>query len=1119
MSGTNFYVIEDSDSADEWKDDKSGSRIPATATPHTTPIGNFDEESEETAKSRISEVSERLSAIKNSMVQNEADQVSEDNANAEELKKLLDNLDEDVPQLSVSKADAIKIEPLNIERPVPEDEVERRRCLQEELMKLEPDAPYIRSLLSYGGRVQIPKEFRTRVYCILLNVDPGFLRLIGDSDWTVNTLDVGIPEYAERIVWRFADESCNKVELVEDVMWIIRAVVVLTGNPFHHFLVELSLLLMCKFRMSREVTYSIMVQLFTTHLPEPMDSSAPSTLSQLLSSYSEGRTHKSSSAHQVPQTQPPPSDVSSTPSAPVPVSPGPPPALPPKPKDLPANDKSSSTVVEDEATLKTSQQAPPDSPSSQPHSTSQPISETSVPSVGADDSSSRGRSGSVSSIHSSSMPSHKLLDPETDAILNSAVVFPPALQLPICSLYRGKSAMRLHALMKLFVQFHAPDLFRHFSRIYPNWWFPYMYPIEIDVAEEMDPQIGTQRNFLSQGLVPSCWLLGLFMSPQVKDDVDVWNATIPAGILDTLVVRGNACYTMYLITSMMRIHRQKLLKCSSKAELQETMLVLPWFTEEKDLPELMEQARRIELNTPTSIIYGMCSIYSQSSGPLSPSHATGSPDAFAQRLNTLYDQFNPSKKSRTHDLLVQWRGKETAFEAACLKNYGIAGVLSRDVYYPPFRTIASSPNLHMMNVMNIQPADLLSTFYQSEVQELSPVDDSEETPNAALSVSGACPFHILDLRSDASRMASQLACSLHVEGKLWKQPLLLEGVIRCLDGINGNKRIIVFENGHPDYSDMELETLSACVNIMRDHGYHYVSVVEGGFFAVHEYIRSIGKLEWLIDHDPNVCEVCRFYRLSDYLNYAKEKSAELAVLAAEKTGEIVTRTVETFKILKSSVPGSREKAVNTLKTAGVAGRSLLGKAVNWTKNSTKKVAESVMERGTSHSTSVAVSAPPPPQSSKPSMAPILVAEVEDDEEDLSAVVARSLAEALVRVSPSIVLSLNKYAKSGAFIHECMDLVTSTEITSESPEYVVMLFGSRIVLLKYQDEKKDLAIVVENYDLLKIKKLSQKKGDEQKVTLQIQASEEEDLFIMRARIMKSAEFCQQIQVLLSEISQE
>ena len=37
-------------------------------------------------------------------------------------------------------------------------------------------------------------------------------------------------------------------------------------------------------------------------------------------------------------------------------------------------------------------------------------------------------------------------------------------------------------------------------------------------------------------------------------------------------------------------------------------------------------------------------------------------------------------------------------------------------------------------------------------------------------------------------------------------------------------------------------------------GHNRICVVDGGFFAVHEYIRRIQKMDWLVDHNEDDCE-------------------------------------------------------------------------------------------------------------------------------------------------------------------------------------------------------------------------------------------------------------------------
>lgn len=79
--------------------------------------------------------------------------------------------------------------------------------------------------------------------------------------------------------------------------------------------------------------------------------------------------------------------------------------------------------------------------------------------------------------------------------------------------------------------------------------------------------------------------------------------------------------------------------------------------------------------------------------------------------------------------------------------------------------------------------------------------------------------------------------------------------------------MVVMSSGHPDNEDGE--GIQQClkfvlfgvliIRVLRNNGFPRVCVVDGGFFAVHEYIRRLNKLEWLVDHSRETCEgICLF---------------------------------------------------------------------------------------------------------------------------------------------------------------------------------------------------------------------------------------------------------------------
>lgn len=79
---------------------------------------------------------------------------------------------------------------------------------------------------------------------------------------------------------------------------------------------------------------------------------------------------------------------------------------------------------------------------------------------------------------SNSLPSSLLIDPEKDVILTQQADITREARLPLFSLSRGKSAMKLHSLFHILMQFHLPSLCEHLDGVYDSWWKPYSYPIE-----------------------------------------------------------------------------------------------------------------------------------------------------------------------------------------------------------------------------------------------------------------------------------------------------------------------------------------------------------------------------------------------------------------------------------------------------------------------------------------------------------------------------------------------------------------------------------------------------------------------------------------------------------------
>ena len=199
-------------------------------------------------------------------------------------------------------------------------------------------------------------------------------------------------------------------------------------------------------------------------------------------------------------------------------------------------------------------------------------------------------------------------------------------------------------------------------------------------------------------MVPTSWLLSCFMNCDIYSDSDPWSSTITEQLLDRLVVEGNGSFTLFALLSLLQAKSGELLALDDASVLRDTLLHLPWGVIADDMPALIEKAEALVAMTPVSTLYAVYGVLSQCSPGLLPTTVEGSPELWTIRMTEFYKSdrvsvvrrscFNPSKQSRVPSLLEQWQGKESVFEKACLKNYGVDRVLSRDIFYPSFSTMA-----------------------------------------------------------------------------------------------------------------------------------------------------------------------------------------------------------------------------------------------------------------------------------------------------------------------------------------------------------------------------------------------------------------------------------------------
>lgn len=122
-------------------------------------------------------------------------------------------------------------------------------------------------------------------------------------------------------------------------------------------------------------------------------------------------------------------------------------------------------------------------------------------------------------------------------------------------------------------------------------------------------------------------------------------------------------------------------------------------------------------------------------------------------------------------------------------------------------------------------------------------------------------------------------------------------------------------------------------------------MVDGGFFAIHEYLYENDQLDWLVDHDEKTCPVCDYYKLNHMM-------AKMKVTVTQTAQNVATKAVTTLQRMQENIAKQDTAEMKTslkdvqdgLSSLGEKGKSFLSKAFSWTKEKGMMIAEDVNKR-------------------------------------------------------------------------------------------------------------------------------------------------------------------------------
>ena len=322
-------------------------------------------------------------------------------------------------------------------------------------------------------------------------------------------------------------------------------------------------------------------------------------------------------------------------------------------------------------------------------------------------------------------------------------------------------------------------------------------------------------------MIPTCWLLGGFITPELFGDSVVWEVKVCVALLDQMIIRGNPSFSLFFLLALLRRSEREITAGKTSGEVSEVLEGMAWSC---DIPAVVSEAMEMMRVTPVSAQVALRSVFAQCAsewvgesvgdvgevvnGSVSDSvngSVNGSMEGVKEALidpsiggikNTSIDGVkdtsinsikNPSintpintpinsPSQRLHRLLRLFRlpadhplrdaagiALSTAsLELTALRTLAIPHALSRDIPFPPFPSFATLPDIPATPAISLQPHEALAAL----------LHDSRGT-------------FFLDLRDEPEKEGI-LATGVMAQGRLWATPLLVEGVSRCLLQLRGN---------------------------------------------------------------------------------------------------------------------------------------------------------------------------------------------------------------------------------------------------------------------------------------------------------------------------------------------
>ena len=192
-----------------------------------------------------------------------------------------------------------------------------------------------------------------------------------------------------------------------------------------------------------------------------------------------------------------------------------------------------------------------------------------------------------------------------------------------------------------------------------------------------------------EGLIPTCWLLSGFISPEIYRETDVWNPRLSIVSLEQSVIHGNSNIVFFLLLAVLQRSSEAILDCHTVSEAEECIRILPWQVETEDVMTILDTALAMEKITPISVLQCLECVESQCASDLLPDAIPGSKEMWERRFGQFHTHMLLSGDDSLLQDFTRFSGIEGYMDSYLLQKTGVYRVLSREIAYFPYPTLSS----------------------------------------------------------------------------------------------------------------------------------------------------------------------------------------------------------------------------------------------------------------------------------------------------------------------------------------------------------------------------------------------------------------------------------------------